>query len=218
MQSTYSSVGEDWRQDASLGTGWKAGLGILSGLILLIVAAAAVNGAMSTVQGRLRDVGTNYVPSQLALTRAEAATFKVQRDVRSAILIKDPQEIEQLLQEAREQLEAGARALSAYHALPMSETERRLLAEYESTRRTWQASMEEAMVEVARNTEATDGIATAILMERNMPLVREMDRLLDALHAELVHQCEQALKEADASFASMFGMARQQASGKCSPE
>jgi hypothetical protein len=82
-------------------------------VIILIVAAAAVGGTMNTVHVRLHEVGTNYLPSQLALSRAEAATFKVQRDVRSAILIKDPQEIERLLQEAQEQLAVSARALAS---------------------------------------------------------------------------------------------------------
>jgi hypothetical protein len=218
MQSSDSIVVEDWRQDASLGPGWRIGLGILSGVIVLIVAAAAVSGAMNSLRFRLHEVGTNYLPSQLALTRAEAATFKVQRDVRSAILIDDPQEIERLLHEAQEQLAVGARALASYKALPMSETERGHYAEYESARHKWQRSMEEAMREVAKNTEAADTVATAIIMERNMPYVREMDRLLEALLGEQVRLCEQALKDADATYGSLFGMARSEASGTCRVE
>jgi hypothetical protein len=74
------------------------------------------------------------------------------------------------------------------------------------------------MRQVASNTEATDRAATAILMERNMLLGAEMDRLLDALHAGLVRQCEQALKDADVSYASLFGLARQKVAGTCSLE
>jgi Four helix bundle sensory module for signal transduction len=216
MHPTYATA-EDWSEDPLLAPRWKTTLGVFAAAIVLLVVVVVVGAAMQGIRHRLQDLGTNYLPSQLALTQAQAATFRVQRDVRSAILVDDPREIERLLREAREQLASGARGLAAYKALPMSETERSLFAEYESVRRTWQASMEEAMAEVAKNTEKGNRAATAILMERNMPLVREMDRLLDALLAELVRQCDQALKDADASYVSMFGLASQKASGNCSP-
>jgi hypothetical protein len=201
-----------------LAPGWKTALGVFGAVIALLVVLVVLGSAMQGIRHKLQDLGTNYLPSQLALTQVEAATFRVQRDVRSAILVDDPQEDERLLREAREQLASGARALAAYKALPMSETERRLVGEYESVRRTWQGSMEEAMVEVAKNTATANKAATAIIMERNMPLVREMDRLLDALLAELVRQCEQALRDADASYASIFGQATREPSGTCSPQ
>jgi methyl-accepting chemotaxis protein-1 (serine sensor receptor) len=216
MHPTHATASE-WPEDAVLAPRWKTALGVFGAGLVLLMAVAAVGAAMLGIRHRLQDVATNYLPSQLALTQAQAATFRVQRDVRSAILVDDPREIERLLQTAREQLASAARALAAYQALPMSETERRLFAEYASVRRTWQASMEEAMAEVAKNTAAGNRAATAILMERNMPLVREMDRLLDALLAELVRQCEQALRDADATYTSMFGVAGQKASGACSP-
>lgn len=80
--------------------------------------------AVRSVGSDLNDVGTNTLPSIMALNDVRSLMVRVQRDIRQVILSDDKKEIDALLATITTNLKGIDAAWTRYKALPLSDAER----------------------------------------------------------------------------------------------
>src|SRR4051794_26430835 len=113
------------------------------------------------------EIGRNNLPSTVALARASAAMLRAQRDVRTAILVEDPKQVEALLASTQAHVDDATKSMAAYRALPSSPEEDAVLTRFDKTYQVWQDGLKKVAVEAKKNTAEGNVAATELLTGDN---------------------------------------------------
>jgi methyl-accepting chemotaxis protein len=168
----------------------------------LVCAFMVVVGALGikTADGIKEDevaIGRNNLPSIVALARTSAAVLRAQRDVRTAILVDDPKQVDAILTTTQAQIDDANKALADYRALPNTPEEQAIVARLDKTFSALQDSLKKVAVEAKKNTAAGNAAATMILTGDNAALVADLDTQLNELTDAQVRQTETSLHDSD---------------------
>jgi hypothetical protein len=143
-----------------------------------------------TLQGSVDSIGGNDLPSIRALNRTKAAIISAQRDIRSAILVTNPTDVQKSLGDFKQDLADLDRELTSYGATPLSDTAKKLLADFQTARKEWQDVNEHAATAVATNSDEGDRTATELVMQSGAPKAQALNDTLTAMIGESQRQAD----------------------------
>ena len=172
------------------------------GVVCVIMAAVGWMGFSTAggVKTNLDQVGTNNVPTVLALAKTQASMLRVQRDIAQAVLTSGQQETDTFVASARDRLSTLDTSWAAYKALPMSDAEKQIAPRFESTYKDWRADAEVALAQAKLNTDVSNAAAADILLHKAASQATAMNAALDELVAQNDAQVATQLTESDAAF------------------
>lgn len=158
----------------------------LLGVFLLLCGVLGFSGYMglstaARINAYLNAVGTDDVPSIISLTAMQQASLKAQRDARSAVLVNDPTQIKNYVDQTNQDITATNQALAAFTALGLDSEEQRLTSDFGTALKAWQASVQQASAEAEKNTTAGDQAATDIVVSKSAPQADAMNHAADSL-------------------------------------
>jgi methyl-accepting chemotaxis protein len=174
------------------------GFGLVCAFVVL-VGALGIKTAAGIKEDEV-NIGRNNLPSALALGQASAGILRAQRDIRTAILVDDPKQVEALLTSAQTQADAANKAMNDYRALPNSPEEQAVLARFDKTYPAWLDTLKKTAVQVRVGTEEADGVATSILTGDSANLVTDLDKELGELTAIQARHTQQSLSDTDVEY------------------
>lgn len=160
----------------------------LLGVFLVLCGVIGFTGYMglstaAKVNADLLDVGSTYIPKLIALNDTQRSNLLAQRDVRSAILESDPTQIKNYENQTNQDMATTDKTFAAYSALPLTSKEQKLASDFDTSRKAWQAAIQQALTEAEKNTSVGDQAATNTVLTKAGPQGAAMNNALDSLIA-----------------------------------
>jgi methyl-accepting chemotaxis protein len=178
------------------------------GLICVIMAAVGWMGLSTAgrVKARLDDVGSENVPSIVALSKVQAWVLRSQRDARNAVIATDQKEVDAFLAQTLDDLASVDKAWTAYTAFPLSDAEKQFVPRYESAYRSWRTELDNELALAKLNTAESNAGAVDILLHKAAPPAKLMNDALDGLMAANETEVGGALKDANTDYNTAWGL------------
>ncbi len=149
------------------------------------------------VGGDLTDVGTNKLPSIMALNDTRFLMVRLQRDIRQVMLSNDKKEIEALVTTINTSLKDLDTAWATYQSFPMSEVERQTAAQVNRDFGTWKSQIQQAATFAAQDTD--DATTKAFeLLKQNIELNRQISTTISGLGTENYEQVQSNVTASEA--------------------
>ncbi len=184
---------------ADLGLRWKLLTGFAVVVALLGVVSYVGVSSAQMLNSRVVQADETLLPSSLALARTQAAAFRAQRDLRSAILSDSQKDVDDYLAKVKGYFPEAEKAWSVYAALSKSEEEKRLAPAFEQAYKGVKDAILQAAPEAAKNSPEGKKAATETILKA-APQATAMNNALQSLMDLQDQQATRAGQEAAADY------------------